>query len=186
MFHYSMAVLLFLGTLGLGQNPIQQKPSLLERLAKEQSPKEMVRAYVAALLRGESQVIDDVYDLSSEGGKAAALVAKTLARTIAGTRTLARVTQQKYGAKGIHLVESILAIRLHYNDDKRIRELVNGVKIYIGEEKGTAIARVPLFEYVPLERKHGRWFFSPDIKGAPAMQAPPFRLGNAEREAMRD
>ena len=69
------------------------------------------------------------------------------------------------------MVESILAIRLHYNDDKRIRELVNGVKIYIGEEKGTAIARVPLFEYVPLERKHGRWFFSPDIKGAPAMQA---------------
>lgn len=59
-------------------------------------------------------------------------------------------------------MDKALSIHLAGHDEKDIRDSVGKIKVFLGEDGKTAIARVPGWKqpYVELERKRGRWFMA--------------------------
>ena len=174
MTRHATLLLLILGLLSFGMCATQQPTPSLEQLAKERSPKKLVRAYTAAILQGKADKIAEAYDLSTEGGKASALAVQTLTKIVAAARNLGQKTRQMFGERGVQLAERILKAKLGYpNYEEHVRKLLDQVEIYKGKDERKAVALVPIYKqrYVPLERKRGRWFFAASEKGQGAEQA---------------
>ncbi len=154
--------------IGLADPP---KSPPVEELAKERSPRAMVQALTAAIMRGDVKTFRAGFDLSTQKGRATADAMQTLPRFIGGCRRLVEAVEKKYGKPGLEAVDKTLKVPLVGIDEKLVRQSVEKVKVYIAEDGQTALVgdiKVSVGSAIiwgdgktQLERKDGRWFIAP-------------------------
>jgi len=149
-------------------DPAKAAPARLEELAKDKSPKGMVRAWLTAVLRGDAETVKAGYDLTTEEGRTTAQALQAMVRGAAAMRKLAEVAERKYGEEGVKAAEKALnakLIRVSEADlEKAVKAGLDDVKIFYGEDGQTAVARTSdsgeKGSHTDLERKRGRWFIA--------------------------
>jgi len=163
--------------LGCADDPARAAPAPpatpLEQLAKERSPKAMVRAWGLAGLRGDPDTVKAAYDLTTPNGRATAEAMATMARANRATEKLAGAARRKYGEEAVGVVEKALNAKLGGQTDwKAVQAALDTAKVYFAEDGATAVVRMggekQEWTYTEVERKDGRWFITPmkDTSGA--------------------
>jgi hypothetical protein len=133
------------------------------------SPRAVMEEYVGALIRGDPQGVPAAFDQSTKEGRIASQANQKLAATILSVRDLEKSAKDKFGDKGVKLVDDATGFQLGEPDEKSIQEfLKNKMKIYMGEDQNSAVAHVPGFQekYVRLIRKGDKWFVIVDKQQA--------------------
>jgi hypothetical protein len=168
--------------------PAKGKDPPVAELAKDESPKPMVQAWVMAAARGDADAVKAGFDVSTDAGGVSAEAAGLAARALRATDALAAAARRKYGEDGVKAVERALHAKLGAPTDwKALQATVDEAKVYLAEDGQSAVVRMPAAygeaTYTEVERKGGRWYVAAKYPRAVARAAlgPYFTAGLFEK-----